>query len=410
MPAAFDRSADALTVQSLKMGRVVGLLFLLMAAWGSWLWFARVSVFQATARARVEVQSAAHPLAVEVTGRVTRTYLAIGRRVEAGEVLVVLDSAAEEQAREEARVRRETYIAGRQAIMEEIVAEEESLRLAKNARDAALSESNERVREAEVRAKLAAQEEQIASQLRSKQAVSEMEYQRNAADRDARKAVVAGLEAAETRLDQDWALEAQERRVRLAKLRREATAMQGAADLEQAVMARLEHAIAQRTVRAPIAGQLGDIADVQVGTVVSAAQKLGTVIPVDQPHAVAFFSAASVGRVKTNQPARLRFDGYPWTQFGTVPAVVRRVGSEPTAGVIRVELELQPEPDCAIPLTHGLPASLEVQVEQVSPAVLLLRAAGQWVAPRSEGNRSPKSVVPTEPPNPVMQNATVSHG
>jgi membrane fusion protein (multidrug efflux system) len=34
----------------------------------------------------------------------------------------------------------------------------------------------------------------------------------------------------------------------------------------------------------------------------------------------------------------------------------------------------------SIPLQHGLPGSVEVQVEEVSPAVLVLRTAGQLAA------------------------------
>ena len=62
-----------------------------------------------------------------------------------------------------------------------------------------------------------------------------------------------------------------------------------------------------------------------------------------------------------------------------MPAIVSRVGSEPKDGQVRVELILQPTPGTRIPLQHGLPASAEVEVERVSPAGLVLDAAGRFL-------------------------------
>ena len=63
-----------------------------------------------------------------------------------------------------------------------------------------------------------------------------------------------------------------------------------------------------------------------------------------------------VGRLKPGQPARLRLAGFPWTQYGVVPARVGDVGTEPQDGLIRGELRLEPRPTSVIPLEHGLTA------------------------------------------------------
>ena len=83
---------------------------------------------------------------------------------------------------------------------------------------------------------------------------------------------------------------------------------------------------------------------------------------------------------KAVDPARLRLDGFPWAQWGMVSARVRTVGAEAREGAVRVELALVGRGETRIPLEHGLPGSVEVEVERVSPAVLLLRAAGQLVS------------------------------
>ena len=80
--------------------------------------------------------------------------------------------------------------------------------------------------------------------------------------------------------------------------------------------------------------------------------------------------------MQPGQPARLRLDGFPWAQYGSLAATVTSVATEARDGVIRVELQLPPETPTAIPLQHGLPGTVEVEVERISPATLVLRAVG----------------------------------
>ena len=87
--------------------------------------------------------------------------------------------------------------------------------------------------------------------------------------------------------------------------------------------------------------------------------------------------------------ARLRLQGFPWTQYGSIAATVESVGSEVRDGRVRVELAIDPHNHTTIPIQHGLPGSVEVQVEQVSPATLALRAAGRLVT-------SPKTLAVSE--------------
>jgi membrane fusion protein (multidrug efflux system) len=68
-------------------------------------------------------------------------------------------------------------------------------------------------------------------------------------------------------------------------------------------------------------------------------------------------------------------------QFGTVSATVSGVSRELRDGMVRVELSLQPSADSKIPLQHGLPGSVEIEIERASPATLVLRAAGKLLSP-----------------------------
>ena len=130
-------------------------------------------------------------------------------------------------------------------------------------------------------------------------------------------------------------------------------------------------------IRAPVAGRVGALAVPDVGGVVALGDGIATVVPDGDLKVVASFSpSAALGRVAAGQPARMRLDGFPWTAFGAVAAVVDRVADEPDdAGGVRVELTLQAE-GSAVPLQHGLPGRVEIEVERIRPAALVLRAAG----------------------------------
>ena len=61
-------------------------------------------------------------------------------------------------------------------------------------------------------------------------------------------------------------------------------------------------------------------------------------------------------------------------------ATITNVASEIRDGSIRVELALDAHSDSRIPLQHGLPGSVEVEIETLSPANLVLRTAGSLLA------------------------------
>src|SRR5262249_49022544 len=140
----------------------------------------------------------------------------------------------------------------------------------------------------------------------------------------------------------------------------------------------LENEIERRRIRAPVDGRLGEVAELRVGSFVDEGQKLGAIVPSGRLRVVAEFAPSSaLGRIKPHQVARLRLVGFPWTEYGSVPAVVQTVASEVRDGTVRVELAFQQQPTSAVPFQHGLPGTVEVEVERLSPATLVLRAAGR---------------------------------
>src|SRR6266404_5539349 len=153
----------------------------------------------------------------------------------------------------------------------------------------------------------------------------------------------------------------------------------------EAMIARLNNDIEQRRIYAPVAGRLGRVEPLRTGAVVRSGDVLASIVPEGATRAVAFFPIASVGRLRAGQPARLRLDGFPWTQYGTLPAKVASVGNEAIDGHVRAELEVEPTSAKAIPIEHGLSGIAEVAVENTSPLDLMLRAIGRWLTTRQSG-------------------------
>jgi membrane fusion protein (multidrug efflux system) len=122
---------------------------------------------------------------------------------------------------------------------------------------------------------------------------------------------------------------------------------------------------------------------------------VGVVLPTGTLHVVAAFApAAALGRVRAGQTARLRLEGFPWAQYGSLPATVTKVADEVRDGSVRVDLALLTDVPTNIPLQHGLPGSVEVVVDQVSPLTLLLRSVGKRFGVASPPD---KLVVPGSP-------------
>jgi membrane fusion protein (multidrug efflux system) len=147
--------------------------------------------------------------------------------------------------------------------------------------------------------------------------------------------------------------------------------------MQEASTRRIEHELEQHLIRAPIDGRVAQAGKLRVGSVLQTAEVLGSIVPQGKVRAVAFFPVATVGRVRAGQPARLRLDGYPWTQYGTLAVTVVAVGNEPIDGRVRVELALVVASAPTIPLGHGLSGTAEVEIERASPAELVLRTVGK---------------------------------
>ena len=390
IPTAFERSlrtagADRFRGSALLL--LAGLAFL--AAWAWWAVSAQVPLYEVSGKARLEIGQASYAVQSPEVGRVTFNNLVAGREVVEGEVLLELDSRTEQFELKEQKTRLRVASPELSALRSQMEAEERA-RVQEGASSiASIEEAQRKAREAELPARYAEDEEQRLRKLKAEGLVPEREYEKGLNDARRLRAAVETSRIVADRLKQEQSTRDRERDVRLDSLRASIARIEGTRTTNEAGLSRLGYAIERKKVRAPVSGRIAEAKIIRPGSVTAEGETLATIVPAGKLSIVAQFAPpAALGRVKQGQPARLRLEGFPWTEFGTVTGRVLRVADEVRDGTVRVELSLQPDALFKVPLTHGMPGTVEIEVERVTPATLALRLAGQAIAgPRSQGTR-----------------------
>lgn len=381
MPSEFRQTSIALRSdrergrRSLVVLAVMGALLVLA---GMWVTMARVPLYAVSEVARLQARDEVHPVDTLIAGRVAAVHLPVGGSVRKGDILLTLDATDVRLRLDEARATERGLAAQISALDAEIAAREQALASTRSLGRASLSEAQAARSETETEAALARRERDRADKLREAGVVAEAEADRaNAAAAQASAAVHAReqrLSVLSSETERDMA----DRRAQNESLRRSLAELVAERDAAQVQVKRLEVESERHTVRAPIDGVLGQVRAPQVGSVVSAGQTVAVVTPEADLQLVADFAPAdAVGRVRPGQRAYMRVAGFPWTQYGMLAATVSAVSSEVADGRIRVVLEPDEHTATAIPRRHGLIGEVEIELDEVSPAILIARAAGQ---------------------------------
>jgi membrane fusion protein (multidrug efflux system) len=349
----------------------------LLGAWGAWFGLARIPVYETSEKARLEVLRSVYPVETPVAGKVVEVRLALDQVVAEGDVLARVDAAAEQLQLDQTRAR----VAGIEPQLEALRDQVESERSALAAFDAQLSsqlaETRGRVDEAAIVTRSAKVEAQRSDNLLADGLASASAHARAHAESDRLGAAETTVRAQLERQRREAATGAEDRRSHILAEAREAAALAAQLAALQATIPALEHAVEQRTVRAPASGRIGETANVRVGQVLAEGSHLATVVASGDLRVVASMAPASFGRVVAGQSARVRLDAFPWTEYGALEATVTEVAKELHDGQVRIELTVDAASAGRVPLQHGLPGRVDVTVDRASPARLILRAAGQ---------------------------------
>lgn len=352
------------------------LLLVLLAALLTWCLQARVTLYEVSRKTHVEVRGASVPIHSVVSGQLAAVEVTLGQSVQAGEVLFRLDSAVEEQGLRRVQARLAALEPQIAAADSELRALLDAIKAEQSAGWVATQEARAHDREARIQSSLADSEARRLGQVATDIAAAELE--RVNATAQMRKASSDAAIYSVLRQIKDRNTRRKTGEVRAAEIRRDLAVLKGEQQALLANVAELEQIIARTVIRAPNRGQIGELVPIHRGAFVAQGAKLATLTPQGELMLVAEFDpAAALGRIRPGQLAQLRLTGFPWLEFGAVPARVSKVASEVHEQTIRVELELLRAQPSLIPFQTGLPGVVEVAVERVSPATLLLRSLGQ---------------------------------
>jgi len=344
--------------------------------WLAWALLANVPLYETSVAARLETRALAFALESEQAGRVVSSNLQLGRRVDKGELLLELDSATVELELAEVRAELAGYRKTDDAIRAEIATLEASIELLARQGSLEAQEIASRLRQATQARELALSQSERANQLEEKGALSKAEAEKARVEGATRSEEVSAVKARLSRTRAASELEANQLVVRIATLRRELATLTTSTNTAEARAAQLELELERRRIRAPTSGTVASVANIRVGSLLSAGESLGSIVPTGDLKLVAEFDAEALGRIEPEQVARVRFTSLPWVEHGTVTARVEHVAQELLNGRLRVELGLASTQLGAMELRHGMTASVDVTVGQASPMHLALRAIG----------------------------------
>jgi multidrug resistance efflux pump len=386
MPSPFSRTLRSLEADgNRRWVLALAPALLLLAAWVAWFAAAQVAVYEVSDSARLEADAAAHAVDAPVDGRIAALHWQIGERVAAGDVLVELEAAEQRDLWEEAQAQASALPAQVVALRRQVAAARRLLEDGRQTAAAALAEARARAAEAGSADRLAASDLARQETLHGAGLVPEAEMARFRSAAEQKRAAARALDLALDRLRWEARNADGERREKLADLERQLAQLAGQMASAGPSGRRLQRELELRTVRAPVAGRVGEIARLRVGAVVAQGDRLGSVVPEGALRVVAEFSPeAAIGRIRAGQRARLRLASFPALQFGVLAARVERVASEAGDGKIRVELSARPGRGSLLPFEHGLPGTVEIEVEHATPSALVLRTVGKLLG-RSVG-------------------------
>jgi membrane fusion protein (multidrug efflux system) len=403
-----DEFGIRVTLVTLSVAALVGL-----AVWG---FEARIPVLKVTTLGRIEPHNAVHRIEPPESGKVVRSMLSLDREVVEGELLVEFDRHEQQLDLERSKLSVSVLTQDLAALDDQTERKKKELDEIALADEAALKEAEARSRELGPKYQLAQQRQRRAEES-APGVVSDLEKLERKTEQEELSRTIETQPIAIRRLQREQIVRRAAIEGQLVQLRRDRLRMEGDLKAVDVTIARLNYLIDRRLIRAPASGQLVDVVELAAGDYIQQGTRLGTILAKGALRVRARFPKETVGIIRAGQPAQLKLDGYPWSVYGTVPAQVKSVGTEPTIqptpeavpGTVRVELEVQPPADHRIELQHGMTATVEVEVARVSPAVLVLRALGEWnyAGPATPAPGSP-DVADVSPPTAQVTGATMN--
>lgn len=369
-----------------RVGLMAALGISLLLAWGAWFLAADLTIYARSQSARLEASERPSPLLSERGGRVAAVLAQVGETVEEGQVIIEIDAEMALLELDEARATEAGLSVRLDALRRALASSSGASTSAASASRSAMAAVDASAEAAHARAQLARAEAARADRLFAEGHLSRAEHEAILTGARAREAEARELSNVAAQVRAGGAQASQDRDANLAARQGELDALESELEAAWARVSRLELALERTQIRATTSGHLAELDALSVGAWIEPGVTLGTIVPDSALEIVADFAPVdALGRVAPGQRARMRLDGFPWTRYGTLAAEVVRVSEEPRDGRVRVVLAPEAGADSRLPLRHALTGSVEIAVDELSPADLALRVAGRALsAPASE--------------------------
>lgn len=350
---------------------------LLLFGWIGWALLAPVPRYATTSMARVEADGAAHPVQSLSVGRVMSVDVTLGVIVAAGDRILALDDREPGLEAAGAVAQRAALDAELQALDARLVARRAAQISERAAGKASIDEAAARQDDAQRAEARVLTEVELTRRLAAAGAVPPDEVARLEATHARARAQTAEARAALTGAKLRAVAADAQNSSEIASLEGDRAALSARLDAASTELAQAERVREERVLLAPVGGRVAWLAPLVPGAVVAAGDTVATLVPEGPVRVIAdFLPGDALGRVSPGQRGRIRLDGFPWASFGAPTVEVVNVASDVRFGRIRVELSVDPQSAPGIPLSHGLPGVLEVQIGEVTPAGLLLDGLG----------------------------------
>lgn len=392
MASSFSQTLRSLGASSSRgsAGSFVA-VFALVICWGAWFVGSESYVYVASSEARVEVSRLPHQVQAEVDGRVrTAVHWVLGTQVRKGELLIQLDDTEQRLALKRERTLLSADEASLISARKVLAVRRASLAAYKNESFTAIQAAHARYLGAVTEMHRAAQDQQMYEQLEDAGAASPVQARHKLAHAELERFRARAASYDADQVSASAHTETLDRLATIAALERQITTLQSSIATHRATIEELKFNVNRRQIRAPVTGTLAEVSSITPGTNVSANQRLATIDPAGTYKVVGYFPQdQALGRVRPGQVAVVHLDAFPWAEYGTLQARVTRAAEAANHGRVRVELAITSVPR-SITVGPGLTADVDVRTETLSPALIVLRAVGKFVATKPEQLAAPR--------------------
>lgn len=376
MSSSFERTFSALRESRSRWpNAAIACAIVTLGLWVIWAGFSEVAVYKTSRAAHLEPLLAPTRIATVVSGRITEAYLQVGRRVRENDILLQLDPTEERILADISNERIHTLIPQLESLTRELALEADAV--VQGGRSETSNEGELRAHLRSAQADQLAAERDLAREIDAvKAGVSPVVAREKAETAVAqRRAAVEAIQHQLAAIVASHLEHGDSRRVHAEQLERQRTELANALAAARSELAQHQAAIERHTIRAPVAGVLGEVNALRPGAAVHEGDVIATVVPDGALHVVAEYGPEALGRLRPLQPAHVRLEGFPWTHYGTLAATVISVGSELRNNAIRVELDLAPQHEFVI--SNGMTGAVDIEVDRVSPIGLFSRMLGE---------------------------------